>query len=67
MRRGEAIRIGQELRFLTDNEQRHMRNVERSITQSQRESSDVYVDRLGTIWWDGGDPGGMHRPGERVS
>jgi hypothetical protein len=35
------------------------------IIQSERRASDVYI--RGIVWWDGIDPGGMHRPGEVVS
>ncbi len=64
VRRGEAVRIGDELHFLSQAEQRHMENVERQIIRSERRASDVYI--RGTVWWDGPDPGGMHRPGEVV-
>ena len=40
----------------------------RAAYQARRERSDVYVDRRGTIWWNGSDPDrtAMHRPGEVV-
>lgn len=38
---------------------------------AQRIFSDVHIDSRaqheGAIWWDGDDPGGMHKPGEVVS
>lgn len=38
----------------------------RARVQAQRRTgSDVYI--RDTVWWDGADPGGMHRPGEVVS
>lgn len=64
VRRGEAVLIGRDLHFLSESEQRHMRNVEAQIIISERRASDVYIE--GTVWWDGDDPGGMHRPGEVV-
>ncbi|MBN2243853.1 MAG: hypothetical protein JW793_14300 [Acidobacteria bacterium] len=39
----------------------------RTLQPSSRSASDVYVDHRGMIWWNGNDPGGMHRPGEIVS
>jgi len=54
VRRGEAVLIGKTLHFLTDAEQRHQRNIERHISAGEsRSRSDVYVDRRGTIWWNG--------------
>jgi hypothetical protein len=67
VRRGEAVLIGKELTFLSDAERRHMRNIESQLSVSARSNSDVYVDIKQTIWWNGGDVDGMHRPGERVS
>lgn len=65
VRRGEAVQIGNELHFLSETEQKRLRNIERHIQQSERCGSDVYI--RDTVWWDGADPGGMHRPGELVS
>ena len=62
VRRGEAVLIGCEWTFLSDSEQRHMHNVERSL-QAGRSCSDVYVDGK-SVLWNGSEPGGMHRPGE---
>ena len=64
VRRREAVIIDGELHFLSSMEQRRMLTLNR-IIQSERRASDVYV--RGTVWWDGRDPGGMHRPGEVVS
>jgi hypothetical protein len=66
VRRGEAVRIGPDLHFLSDAEQRHMRNVEAHISVSERRASDVYVGSR-KIWWNGVDIDGMHRPGEVIS
>jgi hypothetical protein len=65
VRRGEAVKIGDELQFLSETEQRQLRNVEAQVAQSERRASDVYIK--GTVWWNGSDPDGMHRPGEVVS
>ena len=64
VRRKEAVMAGGELRFLSPTEQRRFRAVNQ-IIQSERRASDVYIG--GIVWWDGRDPGGMHRPGEVVS
>jgi hypothetical protein len=53
-----------ELHFLSSTEQRKMRTFVQTI-QSERRASDVYI--RGIVWWDGRDPGGMHRPGEVIS
>jgi hypothetical protein len=37
----------------------------RAQTQSRREASDVYI--RGMVFWNGRNPGHMHRPGEVVS
>jgi hypothetical protein len=65
VRRGEAVLNGRELTFLTEAERRHKVNVEKQISISERRASDVYIK--GTVWWDGDDIGGMHRPGEVIS
>ena len=56
--------IDGELHFLSPTEQRRLQNFIQTI-QSERQASDVYI--RGIVWWDGRDPGGMHRPGEVVS
>lgn len=65
VRKGEAVLVGGELNFLTDAEQRHLQNIERQITRSERRASDVYI--TGTVWWNGTDIDGLHRPGEVIS
>jgi hypothetical protein len=62
--RKEAVIIDGELHFLSPTEQRRMRTFVQNI-QSERRASDVYI--RGIVWWDGPDPGGMHRPGEVIS
>ena len=64
MRRREAVIIDGKLHFLSPMEQRRMQTFIQ-IIQSERRASDVYI--RGIVWWDGRDPGGMHRPGEVVS
>ncbi len=64
MRRKEAVIIDGELHFLSPTEQRRMQALIQTV-QSERRASDAYI--LGTVWWDGRDPGRMHRPGEVVS
>jgi hypothetical protein len=64
VRRKEAIIIDSQLHFLSPAEQRRMQTFNR-IIQSERRASDVYI--RGIVWWDGSDPGGMHRPGEVIS
>jgi hypothetical protein len=64
VRRKEAVIIDNVLHFLSPAEQRRMRTINR-IIQSERQASDAYI--LGIVWWNGRDPGGMHRPGEVVS
>ncbi len=64
VRRKEAVIVEGELHFLSSAEQRRTRTVVQ-IIKSERRASDVYI--RGIVWWDGRDPGGMHRPGEIVS
>ena len=64
VRRKEAVLIDSTLHFLSPAERRQMQSVTR-IIQSERRASDVYI--RGVIWWNGRDPGGMHRPGEVIS
>ena len=59
----QAVRIGAELHFLSGPSNGTYKTG-RQIIQSERRASDVYI--RGTVWWDGPDPGGMHRPGEVV-
>ena len=64
LRRKEAVIINGMLHFLSPNERR--RNLALNpIIRSERRASDVYI--RGIVWWDGSDPGGMHRPGEVIS
>ena len=64
VRRKEAVIIDGELHFLSPAEQRRMRTFIQTV-RSERRVSDVYI--RGIVWWDGRDPGGMHRPGEVIS
>jgi hypothetical protein len=64
VRRKEAVILNSELHFLSPAEQRRMQTINR-IIKSERRASDVYI--RGIVWWNGNDPGGMHRPGEVVS
>ena len=64
LRRKQAVIVDGMLRFLSPMEQRRNQTTTRVI-QSERRASDVYI--RGIVWWDGGDPGGMHRPAEVVS
>jgi hypothetical protein len=61
--RKEAVMVDNELHFLTQAEKRKMRTFIQTI-QSERRASDVYI--RGIVWWDGRDPGGMHRPCEVI-
>jgi hypothetical protein len=64
VRRREAVIIDGKLHFLSPVEQRRVLTFNR-IIRSERRASDVYI--RGIVWWDGRNPGGMHRPGEVVS
>ena len=64
VRRREAVIVDGELHFLSPADQRRMQSFIQNM-QSERRASDVYI--RGIVWWDGRDPGGMHRPGEVVS
>jgi hypothetical protein len=64
VRRKEAVLVDGELHFLSPAEQRQLRTFLQTV-QSERRASDVYI--RGIVWWDGSDPGGMHRPGEVIS
>jgi hypothetical protein len=64
VRRKEAVMVDGELHFLSPTEQWKMRTFVQTI-KSERRASDVYI--RGIVWWDGRDPGGMHRPGEVIS
>jgi hypothetical protein len=64
VRRKEAVIIDGEMHFLSPTQQRKMQAFVQTI-QSERRASDVYI--RGIVWWDGRDPGGMHRPGEVIS
>jgi hypothetical protein len=64
VRRKEAVIVDGELHFLSPAEQRRMRTYIQTV-RSERRASDVYI--RGIVWWDGRDPGGMHRPGEVIS
>lgn len=64
VRRGEAVLIGSVLHFLTPEEIRRQRSIERVIA-SEHHASDVYI--RGIVLWNGSDINGMHRPGEVVS
>jgi hypothetical protein len=64
VRRKEALIIEGELHFLSPARQRHARSLSQ-VMQSERRASDVYI--RGIVWWNGRDPGGMHKPGEIVS
>jgi hypothetical protein len=67
VRRGDAVLLGHILHFLQEAEKQHMRNILPHINPQPRKHSDVEVDQRPAIWWDGDDPGGMHKPGEVVS
>ena len=62
--RKEAVIIDGELHFLSPTEQRKMQTFVQTI-QSEIGARDVYI--RGIVWWDGRDPGGMHRPGEVIA
>lgn len=64
VRRKEAVIRDGVLHFLSPAEQRRMATFNQVI-RSERRASDVYIK--GIVWWDGRDPGGMHRPGEVIS
>jgi hypothetical protein len=64
VRRKEAVMINGEQHFLTPAERWKMRTFIQTVL-SERRASDVYI--RGIVWWDGRDPGGMHRPGEVIS
>jgi hypothetical protein len=64
VRRKEAVIIEGELHFLSSVDQRRIQTFIQTF-QSERRASDVYI--RGIVWWDGKDPGGMHRPGEVIS
>lgn len=64
VRRKEAVIVDGALHFLSPTELRRMQAFVQTI-KSERRASDVYV--RGIVWWDGRDPGGMHRPGEVIS
>jgi hypothetical protein len=64
LRRKEAVIIDGMLHFLSSTEWRRKLALN-PIIQSERRASDVYI--RGIVWWDGRDPGGMHRPGEVIS
>jgi hypothetical protein len=64
VRRKEAVLMDGELHFLSPTEQRQMQTFVQTI-KSERRASDVYI--RGIVWWDGRDPGRMHRPGEVIS
>jgi hypothetical protein len=64
VRRKEALIMEGELHFLSPAEQRRARSLTQAV-QSERRASDVYI--RGIVWWNGRDPGRMHRPGEIVS
>lgn len=64
LRRKEAVIIDGLLHFLSPTERRRKLELN-PIIQSERRASDVYI--RGIVWWDGRDPGGMHRPGEVIS
>jgi hypothetical protein len=64
VRRKEAVMVGGELHFLSPTEKRKMQAFVKTI-QSERRASDVYIREI--VWWNGSDPGGMHRPGEVIS
>ena len=64
VRRKEAVMLDGQLKFLSPTEQRQMQTFAQTI-QSERRAGDVYI--RGIVWWDGRDPGGMHRPGEVIS
>jgi hypothetical protein len=64
VRRKQAVLIEGELHFLSPAEQRQMQAFVQTL-KSERRASDIYI--RGIVWWDGRDPGGMHRPGEVIS
>jgi len=64
IRRKEAVLIDGALHFLSPAEQRRTQTFIQTV-KSERRASDVYI--RGIVWWDGRDPGGMHRPGEVIS
>jgi hypothetical protein len=64
VRRKEAVIFDGMLHFLSSIDQRRMQAFIQTV-QSERRASDVYI--RGIVWWDGRDPGGMHRPGEVIS
>jgi hypothetical protein len=64
LRRKDAVIIDGMLHFLSPDERRRKLAIY-PIIQSERRASDVYI--RGIVWWDGSDPGGMHRPGEVIS
>jgi hypothetical protein len=64
LRRKEAMIIDGMLYFLSPTERRQKLALH-PIIQSERRASNVYI--CGIVWWDGRDPGGIHRPGEVIS
>jgi hypothetical protein len=60
----KAVMIDGDPHFLSRAEEWRMNTFIQS-TKSERRASDVYI--RGIVWWDGRDPGGMHRPGEVIS
>jgi hypothetical protein len=64
VRRKEAVIVDGMLHFLSSVNQRRMQAFIQTV-QSERRASDIYI--RGIVWWNGRDPGGMHRPGEVVS
>ena len=64
LRRKDAVIIDGMLHFLSSDERRRKLAIS-PIIKSERCASDVYI--RGIVWWNGKDPGGMHRPGEVIS
>jgi hypothetical protein len=64
VRRKQAVMVNGMLHFLSATVQRQIQTFVQTL-KSERRASDVYI--RGIVWWDGRDPGGMHRPGEVIS
>jgi hypothetical protein len=60
----KAVMMDGKLHFHTPAEKWKMQTFVQTV-RSERRASDVYI--RGIVWWDGRDPGGMHRPGEVIS